>query len=60
MRSHTGIMSTLCKGCVYGSAGKQKMNTKSSMESELVGVIDTLPQVIWSGNFIEAHGYDVK
>ena len=60
IRSHTGIMAKLGKGCVYGATVKQKISTKSSMEAELVGVRNSLPQVIWSRNFIEAQGYNVK
>jgi len=38
----------------------QKINTKSSTESELVGVSDALPQIIWTSYFLEAQGYDIK
>ena len=36
------------------------MNTKSSSESELVGVDDLLPTVLWTKYFIKAQGYNVK
>ena len=38
MRSHSGIIMTLGKGVMYSSICKQKLNTKSSMEVELVGI----------------------
>ena len=35
---------------------KQKLNTKSSTEGEVVGVSDYLPNVIWARMFLEAQG----
>lgn len=59
MRSHTGAMLTLGKGCVYSTSGKHKLNGKSSTEAELVAVSDVLPQVLWTKNFVEAQGCDL-
>lgn len=47
------------KGALYASSKRQKLNTKSSTEAELVGAGDFLPQTIWTTNFIEAQGYHV-
>jgi hypothetical protein len=60
MRSHTGGTIMLGKGTFYASSKKQKMNTKSSTEAELVGAGDFLPQTIWTANFLRAQGYTVK
>ena len=60
MRSHTGIMMMMGKGCIYGASGRQNINTKSSTEAELMGISDALPQVIWSWNFLRAQGYQVN
>jgi hypothetical protein len=38
---------------------KQKLNTKSSTEAELVGASDYLPNTMWVKNFLEAQGYDI-
>ncbi|KAG7345085.1 reverse transcriptase RNA-dependent DNA polymerase [Nitzschia inconspicua] len=38
MRSHTGATMTLGKGSVYSMSTRQKLNTRSSTEAELVGV----------------------
>ena len=46
MKGHTGAGMTLGKGAVYSRSTKQKINTKSSTESELVGVDDILPQIL--------------
>jgi Reverse transcriptase (RNA-dependent DNA polymerase) len=60
MRGHTGGVMTLGKGAAYGTCGKHKLNTRSSTEAELVSLYDVLPQVIWTRNFLEAQGYQVK
>jgi hypothetical protein len=41
----------------YSTSKKQKLNTKSSTEAELVGVDDVLPQALWTKYFMEAQGY---
>jgi hypothetical protein len=50
---------SLGKGSVYSVSRKQRINTKSSTEAELVGVDDGMPLVIWTRNFISAQGYKV-
>jgi hypothetical protein len=44
---------------IYGASTQQKLNTKSSIEAELVGVNDVMPQVLWMRYFLEAQGYSV-
>jgi hypothetical protein len=58
-RSHTGIVISIGKGPVYAASSKQKLNTKSSTEAELVGLSDSTGQVIWMRNFLEAQGYSM-
>ncbi len=36
------------------------MNTRSSTESELVGVDDCMSSILWTRHFLEAQGYKVK
>jgi hypothetical protein len=60
MKSHTGTAMTMGKGAVNGMSLKQRMNTKSSTESELVGVNDIMPQMPWTRYFLKAQGYTVK
>ena len=57
MKSHTGQVMSLGKGAVYSSSSKQKINTKSSTEAELVGVDDAMGQIIWTRNFLQSQGY---
>ena len=54
MKSHTGGGLTLGKGAVYSRSTKQKINTKSSTEGEIVGVDDILPQSIMDKLFYES------
>ena len=39
---------------------KQKLNTCSSTETEIVAVDDTMPQVLWTNYFLDAQGYGPK
>ena len=60
MRSHTGGMMTMGQGGVINISTKQKLNTKSSTEAELVGADDLANQILWTNYFLEAQDYDVK
>ena len=51
---------TMGKGSVYSTSTRQKINTKSSTEAELVGVDDVMPMVIWTRYFLQAQGYEVR
>jgi hypothetical protein len=46
MRSQTGGFLTMGRGSVYSLARKQKLNTTSSMEAELVGADDAMLQIL--------------
>ena len=58
-KGHTGGMMSLGKGAIMSYSSKQKINTKSSTESELVGADQLLSRVIWSLYFAEAQGYTI-
>ena len=60
MRSHTGGTMMLGKGSVYSSSIRQKINTRSSTEAELVGVNDMMGIILWTRHFMEAQGYTVE
>jgi len=59
MRSHSGIIMTLGKGVAYSTSCKQKLNTKSSMEAELVAIDNAMGQVLWTRHFLAAKGLHV-
>ena len=43
MRGHTGATMSMGNGLVYSGSWKQKMVTRSSMESEVVSAYNVLP-----------------
>ena len=51
---------TLGKVGVYSKSTRQKLNTKSSTESDLVGSENLMPQVPWMQYFMEAQGYGIN
>lgn len=57
MKSHTGGVISFGTGAIIGKSTKQKLNTKSSTEAELVGISEFLPHSIWVRMFMEAQGY---
>ena len=57
MKSHTGGVISFGTGGLLCKSSKQKLNTKSSTESELVGASDYLPNTLWAKMFMEAQGY---
>jgi hypothetical protein len=50
---------TLSQGAITAISMKQKINTHSSTEAELVSTDDIVAKVIWTKRFIEAQGYTV-
>jgi hypothetical protein len=60
MRSHTGGVGSLGKGAAVSLSVKQKLNSTSSTEGELIGAADVMPKLLWSRYFLDAQGYDVK
>jgi hypothetical protein len=60
MRGHTGGGLSMGTGFPIVTSTKQKLNTRSSTESELVAVDDCMPAVLWTRYFLEAQGYGVQ
>jgi hypothetical protein len=60
MKSHTGATMSLGEGCVYSMSTKQKLNTRSLTEAELVAVNDAMSKILWTRLFIQAQGYKVS
>jgi hypothetical protein len=60
MKSHTGGGASFGRGIIMSQSKKQKINTSSSTEAEVVGVSDYLPNTIWLMKFLEAQGYKMK
>ena len=51
---------TMGTGGAYVQSSKQKLNTKSSTGSNIVGVDDVLAQVIWTWYFLKDKGYKIR
>ena len=60
MKSHTGGCMSWGTGTLLTMCQKQKLNTKSSTEGEVVGVSDFLPHTIWAKYFLEAQGHEIQ
>ena len=58
-RSHTGAVMMMNHGALFALSSKQKLNTRSSNEAELVGVNDAMTMILWMKHFLEAQGYPV-
>jgi hypothetical protein len=58
-KSHTGMCVSLGRGAVYVRSGKQKIVSKSSTESELISLSDSVPQAVWSRDFLSNQGYKI-
>jgi hypothetical protein len=59
MRGHTGGGMTMGSGFPISVSTKQKLNAKSSTASELVGVDDMMPIILWTCYFLLSQGYGV-
>ena len=51
---------TFGKGAVQSLSKKQKLNTRSSTEAELVEADNVATQILWTKHFMEAQGYTIE
>ena len=59
-KSHTGAVMTMGRGAVQAMSKKQKLNTRSSTEAELVGADDAATMILWTGLFMKDQGYTLE
>ena len=58
MRSHTNGCVSFGTGFFMTRSTKQKMNSTSTTESEVIGAAEYLPNTIWLLQFLKAQGYN--
>ena len=60
-KSHTGGCLLLSDkgGAVMNASSKQKLNTRSSTEAELVGADDVIGKLLWFQEFIKCQGFSL-
>jgi len=58
-KSHTGGIMSFGQGAVQAMSRKQKLNTRSSTESELVAADDHASLILWTKLFMEEQGYKI-
>ena len=58
-KSVTGVAIMIGDAPIYVRSGKQKIVTKSSTESELVGISDALSQILWTREYLISAGMDI-
>jgi hypothetical protein len=58
-KSHTGAAMIYGGGAPITMSKKQKLNTRSSTEAELVGADDAINLILWTRLFLEEQGYNV-
>jgi hypothetical protein len=56
-KSHSGLVISLGSGPIDASSTKQKINTKSSAEAELIALSDKASRAIWCHEFLKHQGY---
>ena len=59
LRVHLGGGLSIGTGFLISSSTDQKLNMRSSTESEIVGVDDFMKSILWTRNFVNAQYYDV-
>eukprot|EP00957_Ditylum_brightwellii_P144034 10975075-Ditylum_brightwellii.AAC.1 len=60
MQSHTGGVLMAGKGAIYTTSIKQKLDTCSLTEAELIRVNNVLLQVLWTRYFLEGQDIEVR
>ena len=51
---------SLAGGAIISSSSKQKLNTPSSTEAELVAVDDFIGKLLWTQRFLGEQGYNLQ
>ena len=60
MKSNTWSVFSLGKGMTVAYFTEQKVNARSSTDSELVGFNNRIRKILWNQQFLECQGFKVK
>ena len=60
MKSQTGGAMSMGVGVLHGKSSMQKLNVKSSTETEMAGFGDYFPYNIWLLHFMSVQGYKIR
>ena len=60
MRGHTGWLMSIGIGAIHSKCSKQKLNTKISTETEILGPSDYIPWTLWAKRFSQTQGYVLR
>jgi hypothetical protein len=60
MRGHSGGGLSMGRGFPITSSTKQKLNARSSTETELIGANDFMTAICWTRYFLQAQGYNIR
>jgi len=60
MKGHTGAFVTIGGETISAKSKKQRLNSSSSCEAELIGAGEYLKHVIWARNIMMAQEYKMK
>jgi hypothetical protein len=60
MKGQSGAILMIWESTILSRSNKQKVNTRSSTETELIVVDDALPTVQWAKNYMKDQGYDLE
>ena len=60
MKIHTGGVISMGGGSAMSKSSKQKINTKSSTEAEMIGTSDYIPNTVQGKCFLEHQGYIIQ
>jgi hypothetical protein len=59
-KGHIGSILTFGRGATTSLSTEQKIPSKSSSESELIGLYNNSSNFLWTRQFLEAQGYDIQ
>jgi hypothetical protein len=59
MKGQSGAVLLVGDNVVLTRSSKQKVNTRSSTEAEIIAIDDTLPTIQWAKSYLKDQGYDM-